>query len=62
VAACFLAIIRHQRLEFGLGVFMLQMSRPCPAEHSREFRPGIGAAHIDDAYRLDARLWWFDAE
>jgi hypothetical protein len=37
-----LRVLRHQGLEFGLGVFMLQKCRPGSAIEAGEFGPGIG--------------------
>ena len=62
MASCFLGVLRHQGLEFGFGLFVFEMSRSCSAEHAGEFRPGVGATHIDDTHRLNARLGRFDAE
>ena len=49
-----LGILRHQALQFGLGVLVLHEGRSGLAKHRREFRPGIGRAHVDDAHCLDA--------
>ena len=57
-----LGILRHQALEFGLGLFVLEMRRPGPGEDHGKLRPGIGRAHIDDAHRLNARLRRLDPE
>jgi hypothetical protein len=37
-----LGVLGHQPLELGLGVLMLNKSRPGPAEHARKLGPGIG--------------------
>ena len=57
-----LGILRHQTLQFRLGLFMVEMGRTGPRKHRSELRPGIGGAHVDDAHRLDARLWRLDPE
>ena len=48
-----LGLLRHQRLEFGLGPLMLEKRRPGAAEQGGKLRPGVGRAHIDDLDRLD---------
>src|ERR1700680_4072872 len=48
-----LGVFRHQALQFGLGVLVLQECRPGLAKDPGELRPGIGRAHVDDAYGLD---------
>ena len=57
-----LGIVGHQALELGLGLFVLEISRPGPRKDRRKLRPGIGRAHIDNAHRLDARLRRLDAK
>ena len=57
-----LGVLRHQALELGLGLFMLEMRRPGLREQRRELRPGIRGAHVDDPHRLDPRLRRFDPE
>src|ERR1019366_3858447 len=59
VAKGFLGILRHQDLEFGFGPFMFQEGRAGLAKHPRQFGPGIGSAHINDAHRCDPGPWWF---
>src|SRR5215831_6470026 len=49
----FLGVRRHKSLELRLGMLMLQVSRARAPNHAREFRPGIGSAHVDDPHRLD---------
>src|ERR1700690_2571256 len=55
-----LGILGHQPLQFGLGLFMFEMSRTGPREGSCELCPGVGGAHVDNADRLDAWLGRFD--
>ena len=62
MADSLLGVIRHQALELGLSVFMLEMRRPGPGENAGEFRPDVGGAHIDDPYGLDAWPRRLDAE
>ena len=57
-----LSVLRHQALQFCLGLFVFEMRRPRPREDRGEFRPGIRRAHIDNAHCLDARLGRFDSE
>src|SRR5450759_4646329 len=59
VAEGFLGILRHQDFELGFGPFMLQEGHAGLAKHSRQFSPGIGCAHVDDAHRRNPRPWWF---
>jgi len=42
-------ILRHQVLELGLGLLVLEMRLPGVDEDAGVLRPGIGSAHIDDA-------------
>ena len=44
-----LGIFRHQTLQFGLGLFVLEISRTGPGKDPGELRPSIGGAHVDDA-------------
>src|SRR5215212_4925211 len=53
VAKCFLSVLRHQRLELGLGPFVLDHGWAGPAVDRRKLGPGVGAAHIDRPHRLD---------
>jgi hypothetical protein len=57
-----LGILRHEALELGLGLLMLEMGRPSPRKDPSELCPGIRGAHVDDPHRLDARLRRLDAE
>src|ERR1035437_4239565 len=59
MAECFLGILRHQDFEFSSGLLMVQEGRAGLAKHPRQFGPGIGCAHVDDADRCDPRPWWF---
>src|SRR5450830_920072 len=58
VAEGLFGILRHQDFEFRFGLFMLQEGRAGLAKHPRQFGPGIGCAHINDAHRYDPRPWW----
>src|SRR5580693_2264284 len=49
-----LGILRHQTLQFRLGLLMFEMRRTGPREGSRKLCPCIGRAHIDNANGLDA--------
>src|SRR5690349_18617809 len=40
-------VLRHERLELGLGALMLGVRGPGPGEDHGVFRPGIGRAHVD---------------
>src|SRR5580704_9623088 len=42
-----LGILRHQTLQFRLGLFMFEVRRAGPREHRSELRPGIRRAHVD---------------
>src|SRR5580704_15013637 len=57
-----LGILRHKALQFGLGLFVFEMSHPGPGKDAGEFRPRIGAAHVDNPDRLDARFRRLDPE
>src|SRR5271169_4378974 len=57
-----LGILRHQALELGLGLLVLEVGVPGPGKDAGEFRPGIGAVHVDNSDRLDARFRWLDPE
>src|SRR5580704_14058768 len=43
VAERLLGILRHQVLEFGLGLLVLEVGGPSPGKVAGEFRPGVGA-------------------
>ncbi len=58
----FLGILRHEALELGLRLFVLEVGVPRRDKDAGEFRPCIGAAHIDNPDGLDARLWRSDPE
>ena len=56
-----LGVLRHQRLEFGLGALMVEKGRARRAEQPGEFRPGVRLAHVDDPDGLDPRPRRLDA-
>src|ERR1035437_8311683 len=58
MAEGFLGILRHQDFEFPFGPFMVEEGRVGLAKHPRQFGPGIGCTHINDAHRCDPRPWW----
>src|SRR6202050_2024248 len=62
VAGRFLGVLRHQALEFDLGLLVLDMSRAGPRKNRGALGPGIGRRHVDDPNSLDARLRWLHAE
>ena len=49
-------IFRHQRFEFSLGLFVLAMGNLGSGKNASEFRPGVGAAQVHNANRLNSRL------
>src|SRR6266702_2847323 len=51
----FLGVLGHKGLELRLGILMLEVSLARAPKHAREFRPGIGCAHVDDPHRFDPR-------
>src|SRR6266702_1571545 len=51
----FLGVLGHKGLKLRLGILMLEVSLARASKHAREFRPGIGCAHVDDPHRLDPR-------
>jgi hypothetical protein len=55
-----LRVLRYQGLQFRAGTFMLEVNRVGSGIERREFRPGVGGAHIDNTDRLDARFWRVD--
>jgi hypothetical protein len=57
-----LSVVRHQALEFRLRLLVFDVCVPGAGKDAGEFGPSIGGAHVDDADRLDARPWWFNAE
>ena len=57
-----LRILRHQSLELGFGLLVLEMRILGSDEDIGELRPGIGGAHIDDADCLNPRLRRLDAK
>src|SRR5215472_16700681 len=58
----FLGVLRHERLELGLGFLMLEIGLPRAAEHARKLRPGIRCGHVDDPDGLDPGPRRLDAE
>src|SRR6185437_11566309 len=44
VSDCLLGILRHEALELGPGLFVVEVGVPCLGKNASEFRPGIGAA------------------
>src|ERR1700688_151274 len=62
MASCLLRILGHQALELRLGLLVFEVRIPAADKDAREFGPGIGGAHIDNANRLDSRLWRVDTE
>src|SRR5215831_3522266 len=44
----FLGVLGHKRLEFRLGVLVLEVSPARAPKHTSEFRPGIGCPHVDN--------------
>ena len=58
----FLSVLGHQGLEFGLGILVLEVSLARAPKHAREFRPGIGTAHVDDPHRFDPRAGRLDSK
>src|SRR5580700_6161535 len=57
-----LGILRHQILQFGLGLFMFEVRRTGPRENRSKLRPRIGGAHVDDTDRFDPWLRRLDSE
>src|SRR5580700_552061 len=57
-----LGVLRHQTLQFGLGLFMFEVRRTGLRENRSELRPGIGRAHVDNTDRLDPWFGRFDPE
>src|SRR5262249_57467022 len=51
----FLGVLGHKGLEFCLGILVLEVSLARAPKHAREFRPGIGCAHVDDPDRFYPR-------
>src|SRR5262245_42382488 len=50
-------IFRHERLELGFGMLMLQVSFLGSLKHAREFGPSIRRAHVDDPHGLEPDSW-----
>src|SRR6516225_809567 len=49
-----LGVLGHKALEFRLGILMLEVSLARALKYAREFRPGIGCAHVNDPHRFNA--------
>src|SRR5262245_43683975 len=62
VADRFLGVLGHKGLELRLGILMLEVSLARASEHTREFRPCIGCAHVDDPHRFDPRAGRLEAK
>src|SRR5262249_49949365 len=58
----FLGVLGHMRLEFRLGILVLEVSFAGAPKHASELRPGIGGAHVDDPYRFDPRAGRLEAK
>jgi hypothetical protein len=43
-------------------LFVFEVSSSGPGKDVGEFRPGVGAIHVDDPDRLDAWFRWLDPE
>src|SRR5262249_45173679 len=62
MAKCFFGVLRDQALQFGLGLLMVQESRPGSAVDTGKCRPGVRCAHVDDANGVNARPRRLDPE
>src|SRR5437899_814871 len=51
----FLGILRHQALQLGLGLLVLEEGHPGRTEHCGKLGPGVGGGHVDDADGRNAR-------
>src|SRR5690242_17877591 len=51
----FLGVLRHERLQFGLGAFVIKKSASRAAKRRSEFRPRVGCAHIHYSEDLKPR-------
>src|SRR5262245_59262393 len=56
-----LDVLGHKGLEFRLGILVLKVSLARAPKHAREFRPGVGSAHVDDPHRFDPRAGRLDS-
>jgi hypothetical protein len=52
-----LGVLRHQCLELALRALVVEKGFSSVAEERCELGPRVRRAHIDNADRLDARLW-----
>src|SRR5262245_2316200 len=57
-----LGVLRHQCLQFGLGILVFEKSRTRAAENPCKFRPRVRRAHVDDAYGLNTNPRWLRQE
>ena len=57
-----LGVLRHEALELGLGILMLEVGLSRSPKHAGEFGPSVRRAHVDDPHRLDAGPRRLDAE
>ncbi len=57
-----LRVFGHQAFQVRSGLLVFEMGRPRPRKCRGKFRPSIRGTHVDNAYRLDARLRWLNAE
>src|SRR3954463_6710707 len=62
MAGRLLGILRHQLLQLGFGIFVLEKGRPGAAEGACELCPAVGRTHVDDAARLKPRPGRLDPE
>src|SRR5262245_42054652 len=59
---CLFGVFRYQAFELRFGALMLEKGFTRAAKHARQFRPGIGRAHVDDANRFNAWPWRLGAK
>ena len=57
-----LGIFRHQALELGLGLLVLEMRLVGSREDRSELCPSVGRSHVNNPHGLEPRLWRLDSE
>ena len=62
MADSLLRIFGRQGLQFGLGTFVLEISRLCLGKDCSELCLGIGGGHVDNPDGLNSRFRWIDPE
>src|SRR5262249_30603528 len=59
---CLLCVVRHETLQLGFRLLVIEIGLSRAPKDGGKFRPGVGRVHVDDPHRLDAGARWLDRE